>query len=483
MSGHELLSVDEMGRADAATIASGIPGLTLMENAGQAVADITAKVANGRPVLCLCGPGNNGGDGYVAARYLKNRGYTVTVAVLGDPAQLKGDALENYQRWSDTVTQINGDLLTENTVIIDALFGAGLQRDIDGIAADVLNRASEMNLTSVAVDLPSGISGDTGVVMGTALPAAATVTFFRKKPGHLLYPGRDYCGDITVADIGIQPSVLNEIQPHITENTPENWQHLLPFSLPETAHKYDRGHLVIIGGANMTGAARLAARAARRAGAGLVTLNVPKSAVDIYRAGDPGNIVEERTDNAAMLADHRRNTILIGPGLGTDAKTRALVTTALATEDRRFVLDADALTAFADDAENLLDRLDGRAVITPHEGEFRRLFDFDGDKLSRARQAARACGAVVLLKGADTIIASPDGRAAINANAPKWLGTAGSGDVLAGITAGFIATGMPIFEAASAAVWCHGAAATAFGPGLIAEDLADMLPHVFQQLM
>ncbi len=481
MTGPELLSVKEMGQADATAIADGTPGLTLMENAGQAVANATATLAKSRPILCLCGPGNNGGDGYVAARYLKNRGHTVTVAALGDPKNLTGDALANYQRWTGDVVPLSTDVLSANTVIIDALFGAGLQRDIEGPAAEVLNRAAEMALPSVAVDLPSGVNGDTGAIMGTALRAATTVTFFRKKPGHLLFPGRGVCGDVVVADIGIEETVLDTIHPHACENIPDIWRDLLPFRMPETAHKYDRGHLVIVGGAEMTGAARLAARAARRAGAGLVTLSVPKDAAATYRAGDPGNIVEARGDLADMFADHRRNAILIGPGLGTGPETRDIVKTALATEDRRFILDADAVTAFADDPEDLIDRLDGRAIITPHEGEFRRIFNLEGDKLSRARDAARESGAIVLLKGADTVVAAPDGRAIINANAPKWLGTAGSGDVLAGLVAGFTATGMPLFEAASAAVWCHGAAAAMIGPGLIAEDIAELLPGVFRR--
>ncbi len=482
MSGHELLTVDEMGRADTLTIESGTPGLDLMEIAGRAVADKTAAIAAGRPILCLCGPGNNGGDGYVAARYLRSRGHDVTVAALGDPEKLGGDAKTNYERWGGTVAPLATDLLKVHPIVIDALFGAGLQRNIEGVAAEILDTAAEMDLTAVAVDLPSGVNGDTGAIMGTALPADATVTFFRKKPGHLLYPGRALCGDVTVADIGIDEMVLPQIHPHTMENHPDAWAELLPFAMPDTAHKYDRGHLVVTGGAEMTGAARLAARAARRGGAGLVTLSVPETATAVYRTSDPGNIVEARGDFADTLADHRRNTVLLGPGLGPGDETRQIVKTALATEDRRFVLDADALTAFAESSGDLVDRLDGRAIITPHEGEFARVFSLAGDKLSRAHDAAAMSGAIVVLKGADTVIAAPDGRTAINGNAPKWLGTAGSGDVLAGLIAGFASAGTPMFEAACAGVWCHGDAAQKIGPGLIAEDLCEALPQVFREL-
>lgn len=476
-----LLTVAQMGAADRAAIASGVPGMTLMERAGRAVAERAQRLAGKRPIVVLCGPGNNGGDGYVAARYLKNRGYRVRIAALGDPQKLTGDALANYKRWQGTVEPMAPMVLEEGCILIDALFGAGLARDIEGVCAHVINAAAALELPTIAVDLPSGINGDSGTVMGTALPARETVTFFRRKPGHLLYPGRGLCGQVHVVDIGIPGSVLDDIAPETFENKPDNWSAQVFGLRSATRHKYDRGHLVIAGSAAMPGAARLAARAARRAGAGLVTLAVPETAQQTYLTGDPGNIVEIRDRFADTLSDVRRNAVLIGPGIGIGDETRAMVLQAIDKGVRSVVLDADALTSFADEPKALFRQIRGRCVMTPHEGEFRRLFKLSGDKLSRARAAAALSNAVIVLKGADTVIAAPDGRAAINANAPAWLGTAGAGDVLAGIIAGLMATGVSPFEAAQAGVWLHGAAAGRFGPGLIAEDLADMLPKVLSE--
>ncbi len=453
-----------------------------MEHAGRAVAERAARLAGRRPIVVLCGPGNNGGDGYVAARYLKNRGHRVRIACLGDPNHLKGDALANFKRWTGTVEPLAPMVLEENCVLVDALFGAGLARDIDGVASHVINAAAALELTTIAVDLPSGINGDSGAVMGCAIPATETVTFFRKKPGHLLYPGREYCGDVHVIDIGIPESVLTAIRPERYENLPAIWKTKVFGIRQPTDHKYTRGHAVIAGSNAMAGAARLAARGARRAGAGLVTLAVPEKALPVYLAGDPGNLVETRESLADTLADPRRNAVLVGPGIGVGAETRDMVLAALGGGSRAAVLDADAISSFAEEPRHLFDAIRGPCVMTPHEGEFRRLFDIKGDKVARARKAAEISGAVVVLKGADTVIAAPDGRAAINSSAPPWLGTAGAGDVLAGIALGFLAQGAPPFEAAAAAVWCHGAAAAGIGPGLIAEDLTEALPGVFANL-
>jgi len=479
---NDLLNVEQMGRADQLAIGAGISGLELMEQAGKAVADHAAKLAAGRAVVVLCGPGNNGGDGYVAARHLKERGVNVRIAAFRDPEHLSHDAHTNYKRWEGTIEPLWPIALEENCIVVDALFGAGLTRDIDGPVANVLNAAQALSLPTIAVDLPSGLNGDTGEVLGTALSATETVTFFRKKPGHLLYPGRGLCGDITVVDIGIPVSVLQTIQPQITENAPELWYGQVFGTQNETDHKYDRGHLIIAGSADMPGAARLAARAARRAGAGLVTLSVPDTARDIYLAGDPGNIVEARDDFADTLGDPRRNAVVLGPGLGVSDETKAMIMSALLGGARAVVLDADALSVFKDNPNDLFNAIQGPVVLTPHEGEFKRLFNVQGDKLTRARAAASQSGAIVILKGADTVIAAPDGRAAINSNAPRWLGTAGAGDVLAGLIGGLLAAGAPSFEAACAGVWCHGAAGNHIGQGLIAEDISDALPRVFSDL-
>jgi NAD(P)H-hydrate epimerase len=307
------------------------------------------------------------------------------------------------------------------------------------------------------------------------------VTFFRKKPGHLLYPGRGLCGEVVVADIGIPSDLLATIMPLAHENLPANWLPRFPWPCPE-GHKYARGHAVVVGGAEMTGAARLAARAARRAGAGLVTLAAPDAALAVYRAGDPGNIVMALGEFDQILADPRRNAILLGPGGGIGEPMRRLVGLALGT-GKACVLDADAITAFADTPKRLFNDLGAASLLTPHDGEFSRLFpDLSGSRLQRARAAAKRSRAVVLLKGPDTVVAHPDGRAVVNSNAPPWLATAGSGDVLAGIALGLMSAGMEAFDAAAAAAWLHGAAATRFGPGLIAEDLPDALPAVLADL-
>ncbi len=481
----ELLSVAEMYRADALTIAGGVPGAVLMEVAGAAVVRAVCERWAPHPTVVLCGPGNNGGDGFVIARLLLEAGWPVRLALLGSRSALRGDAAVAAGRWTGPVEAADPWLLEGNPLVIDALFGVGLARPLDGMARTVVEAME--GRTVVAVDVPSGVHGDSGQVMGIAPHAALTVTFFRRKPGHLLLPGRALCGEVVVADIGIPETVLDGIAPQTLLNGPDLWRRRYPWPRLD-AHKYARGHAVVLGGARMTGAARLSARGALRAGAGLVTVACPPESVPVYAAGSPSLIVTAAADEAAfqtLLADPRRNAALLGPGAGVGAETRALVLAAL-DAGKFCVLDADALTSFAESPAELCDRLDGRCLLTPHEGEFARIFPDlaaeESGKLTRARAAAARCGAVVLLKGADTVIAAPDGRAVINANAPPDLATAGSGDVLAGIALGLIAQGMDVFDAACAAVWLHGEAAHAFGPGLIAEDLPDALPGVLKRL-
>lgn len=483
-----ILTTAEMYRADAAAIASGISGLELMENAGAAVArEILARFHTPKTAI-LCGPGNNGGDGFVIARHLQAAGCEVSVALLGEPGALKGDAAEMARRWQGSVESLAPDSGTGAELVVDALFGAGLQRDLQGVSRDVLERLDAAHVPIVAVDTPSGIDGNTGQVRGYAPIAAITVTFFRPKPGHLLLPGRLHCGVLRVVDIGIPAMVLDGIGPFCFRNGPDLWRHRFPRS-GEGGHKYSRGHAVVLSGPRYrTGAARLAARAALRAGAGLVTmasdpLAAPENAahltavmLDVYGDGDAAG-----PGFAETIGDPRRNAILLGPAAGVGTETVDKVRAALST-GKAVVLDADALTSFEADRAALFSAIKGPCIMTPHEGEFARLFDCDGSKLERCRAASAECGAVVVLKGADTVIAAPDGRAAINDNAPAYLATAGSGDVLAGMCLGLLAQGMPAFEAACAAVWMHGEAASRFGPGLIAEDLPDLLPSVLAGL-
>jgi NAD(P)H-hydrate epimerase len=495
---YEVLSVAEMGEADRLTIAAGTPGIVLMQAAGRAVADEVQRRFPTEPVVVLCGPGNNGGDGFVAARFLSESGRSVHVALLGERAALKGDAALASSMWTGAVVPLSADVLTNGAVVIDALFGAGLSRPLEGTALDVVRELDRRRLPVIAVDLPSGVNGDSGGVLGDANGApnaVATVTFFRKKPAHLLIPSRELCGDTVVADIGIPDSVLDAICPRADENAPALWVEGFPWPRL-SSHKYSRGHAVVVGGAVMTGAGRLAARACQRAGAGLVTVAAPADAIPIYAATNPGLLtvpLGHLADFAALLDDGRKNAVLLGPGNGATDATRARVLLALEA-DRRCVLDADALTVFADRPQDLIAALKSAAerqggpaaVLTPHDGEFARLFrrvgsvDVGGDKLARARAAAAATGAVVLLKGADTAIAHPDGRVRINANAPATLATAGAGDVLAGLIVGLLAQGMNAFDAASAGAWIHGAAAEAFGPGLIAEDLPELVPGILR---
>ncbi len=485
MTGHELLSVEEMYRADAAAIAGGVPGLELMEAAGGAIVRETRTRWQTRPVTILCGPGNNGGDGFVAARLLSKAGWPVCVGLLGSPEKLKDDAAVNAARWTGGISPLGPELLDGDPLVIDALFGAGLGRPLAGMAGDLIETVNARNLDCVGVDIPSGVHGDSGAVLGTAPRCRVTVTFFRPKPGHMLLPGRDRCGEVVVADIGIPESVLEDIAPATAPNHPSLWLGLFPWP-DSSSHKYTRGHAVVVGGARMTGAARLAAAGARRAGAGLLTIAAPPEAATVYRSGEPGVLVHDTGDTGAfdlLLRDRRRNAVLVGPGCGVEEITRERSLAALQA-GKAVVLDADALTVFANAPETLFAAIgDAPCVLTPHEGEFARLFpDLIGDCLTRARAAAAASGAVVLLKGPDTVVAAPNGRAAITGNAPAWLATGGTGDVLAGLVLGLLAQGMPAFEAVCMAAWMHGEAAKDIGPGLIAEDLSGAVPRILKRL-
>jgi ADP-dependent NAD(P)H-hydrate dehydratase / NAD(P)H-hydrate epimerase len=478
-----LLTPQEMGAADRLAIASGVTGETLMERAGAAVAEAITARWSPRPTAILCGPGNNGGDGFVAARHLAAAGWPVRLFLLGERAALKGDAARHAARWAAPVEPLGPALPGETALVVDALFGAGLARPLDGLAHDVIAELVQRSLTVIAVDVPSGVDGASGQVRGIAPSCALTVTFFRKKPGHLLFPARGLCGETMVADIGIPAGVLDTIAPRVFENAPALWLDVFPWPRFD-GHKYSRGHALVAGGAVMTGAARLAARAAARTGAGLVTVAAPQAAWAIYAASLAGVIVQPidgTADFATLLADKRRNAVLLGPGLGIGATTGELVRAALAT-GRAVVLDADVFAAFAGRARELAATIAGPTLLTPHEGEFARLFQDAGDKLASARRAAGESNATVLLKGADTVVAAADGWAAINANAPPDLATAGSGDVLAGIALGLLAQGMKPPQAGAAACWLHGAAAARFGPGLVAEDIIDQLPAALRDL-
>jgi hydroxyethylthiazole kinase-like uncharacterized protein yjeF len=485
---HLLLTPAEMSRADALAVASGIQSFKLMEAAGNAVAELVAERYPDGQVLILCGPGNNGGDGFVAAKKLKELGREVRVALFGERDRLTGDAAFFADLWNGPIQAARPDGLRGAKVVVDALLGAGLDRDIEGGLGELIEAVNGLRVPIVAVDVPSGIDGSSGQVRGVAIKADVSVTFFRLKPGHLLLPGRARCGEVVLAEIGIPETVLGEIRPNLNHNGPELWH--LP-RLDAEGHKFTRGHCVVMsGGPLQTGASRMTATAALRTGAGLVTIAGAHSSL-LIQANHVTAIMLKPVDGAAslqlLLQDHRINTVVIGPAAGLGEATKANVLAVLAS-DAATVLDADALTSFKDSPEALFSAIKARpdrpVVMTPHEGEFDRLFGkVDGSKVDRARSAGLRSGAIVVLKGSDTVIAAPDGHAAINDNAPPTLGTAGSGDVLAGIIAGLLAQGMKGLDAACAGVWIHGETGNLWGgPGLIAEDLPGLIPDVLREL-
>lgn len=506
---HLLLTCADMARADAWAMSHGVPGVALMAAAGKAVGDAIRGRWAPRPVLVLCGPGNNGGDGHVVARLLHEAGWPVRLVSSVPMAALQGDAAHHAGRASEvlTIEPLSDALLDGAQLVVDALFGAGLTRAFEGPAALLLRQARSAGLPIVAIDVPSGLHGDTGADWG-ATPADLTVTFFRKKPGHVLMPGRALCGEICVRDIGIAPEALAIAAHQAWENAPvlwlDQWAHpsaAAARTRPIAIHKYVRGHALVLGGAVMTGAARLSARAAARVGAGLTTLLVPRQVWSVYAGGLLCGMVQPLDDEGAdamaaawsrQLGAMKWHSLVMGPGAalglpGDDAAAtlRTLVVDALLMADGRgVVLDADALTAFEQEPGTLFRALAGPVVLTPHEGEFRRLFGeaSAGDKVAATREAARRSGAVVLHKGPDTVIADPEGRVVVNTNGPAALATAGSGDVLSGLIAGLMAQGLPAFESACAGAWLHGEAARAFGPGLLADDLPEQLPAVLRRL-
>ncbi|WP_144574009.1 NAD(P)H-hydrate dehydratase [Agrobacterium sp. DE0009] len=476
-----LIAPETMARIDAAAGQSGIPLYDLMERAGQAVAASALRhYPQARRFVVLCGGGNNGGDGYVAARALLQSGAAVTAHHLGDVDALKGDAGRAFERSGVKPLPLAEYAPQPDDVVIDAVFGAGLSRDVPQELVRVIDAVSAAKVPVLAVDLPSGLCGRRGVPLGAAFRAERTVTFMARKPGHLLMPGRELCGSLEVFDIGIPSRILLDHAGSVSENDPLVWRDALPAQEIET-HKFRRGHLTVFAGPpHATGASRMTAMAAMKAGAGIVTVAAPRKALDVLSVtltAVMNTPMDDEDELRAWLDDNRHGTFVIGPGFGDLDKARRFVSL---LGDKAVVLDADAITAFKAQTDTLFEAIragQGKFVMTPHEGEFARLFpDLADDrtlgKIEKAQEAAALSGAVLVYKGADTIIAAPDGRAVVNANAPASLATAGSGDVLAGIVGALLAQGTPAFEAAAAGVWLHGEAGHRAGDGMTAEDLA-----------
>ena len=480
----EILTAAEMKKAETAAIAGGISGIQLMTAAGVAVAQEVIDTLKPCPVLVLCGPGNNGGDGFIIAQQLKKAGWPVRVACMVKRNALKNDTALAAQKWDGDIEGLNSNLSVHQTgLIIDAIFGTGFDRTLEPELVILLDKIRTRKIPVVAVDVPTGLNATTGGVDPGALKASLTVTFSRKKTGHALLPGKNYCGRIVVADIGITDAVITSLNTTCFENEPALW--LKDFPLPAAdGHKYTRGHAVIYGGEKRTGAACLAAAAAQKIGAGLVTIASPAKAWAIYSSYRASLLVDECDDIdsfKSILRDERKNAVLLGPGAGINDRLKSAVEAVLSM-NKSGVLDADVFSVFHDDPKELFSKLSPQYVLTPHEGEFERLFGvMEGNKQERALKAAKISNAIVLLKGPDTVIAAPDGTSVINSNTSSTLATAGSGDVLAGLITGLIAQKMPPFMAACAAVWLHGEAAKIYGLGLVAEDIISTLPQALNR--
>lgn len=487
----EILSTHQMKLAEQAACTGKVNSFTLMQRAGKAVAEEIISRYSKQPVLVLCGAGNNGGDGFIIASTLKKKNWPVTVACAIDVYDLQGDASRAADVWSGDVVSFDELELPEDGLIVDAVFGTGLNRPIEGIVHDTLIGLRETDCPIISVDVPSGANADTGECQDCTPQAELTVTFGWKKPAHLLLPAREASGELVVVDIGLSEELLEDIGPFMLENSTElNWAQE-PFDKPVNAHKYNHGHVVVLGGRVMTGAASLASLSALRMGAGLVTIVAPADTANIYRMFNPSLLVEPIIEIAKFkehIKDPRRNVVLVGCGAGLDnvgALKKIVFDAVQSAPPKICVIDADALSVFADDPRVLMKALGPHCILTPHEGEFSRIFpDIQGSKVERAFAAARRSGATIVLKGADTVIASPDAQLVINGNGTGWLATAGTGDVLAGMIAGLAARNiMSPFDTACAAVWMHGKAAEIAGAGMISSDLPCHIPAVWKELI
>ena len=474
--GRPILTPQEMRAAEEALFSKGTDSFELMQRAGNAVAEfVHAKWPEGR-IQVLCGPGGNGGDGFIAAARLAKLWRKVDVFCLVDRNALTGDAARAAAEWEGEIQPLEMALEAPHDIVLDALFGGGLSRPLEGIPAKLAERGGRV----VSIDVPSGIDGESARPLGPCFRAEGTITFAALRPAHVLVPGAPYCGGVFVADIGVP------VQTKLLENSPLLWGRNLP-QPGQGSHKHARGHLAVVSGhMASTGAARMAGRAGLRAGAGLVTLLSPPDAVAVNASHLTAIMLKEVADADQLRSAIETTSVLIlGPAAGVSTSTRENVE-CLLSSGTKAVLDADALTVFADDREALYAQLRPDDLMTPHIGEFGRIFgdllETEVNKVEATRKAAQLAGCVVLLKGPDTVIAKPDGMAIVNTHATRWLATAGSGDVLAGIAGGLMAQGVDTFTAAAMASWLHGEAGRRVGAGLIAEDLEAQLPDILSAL-
>ena len=483
-----ILTNEEMMMADKLTIEDGISSKKLMMNAGSKVFENLPKITNGK-ILIICGPGNNGGDGYVVAKHLFDLGNEVNIYC---PVTDKAETDDNkfYKEKIDKNCFVKRvEDISSYDFIVDALFGTGLSRKLSYEIIKFIERVNNSSVDIYAIDIPSGINGNTSEILGNSFICKKTITFFNKKKCHYLYPGKLNCGEIIVEDIGIDQKVFKQIMPKIKKNDPSLWINSFPFPV-SSDHKYSRGMLLInVGPKFQTGAARLAGRSAMRVGAGAVTLVCDKETAEILEPQisiELISVIKEKNDFQKILKDKRISSVLVGPGNGINDETKARTLMALAFVDN-CVIDADAITCFEDNPEELFIDTYPHTILTPHEGEFRRLFGEQiasmKDKVLKCIEAAKIAGSIILLKGADTIIASPDGEIVINSSEAPYLATAGSGDVLAGIISSLVGKNkMRAFDAACAGAYIHSKLGELIGPGLIAEDIIDNIPLMIKKL-
>lgn len=489
MSVYAVLAPEQVRKLEELVAVDGRTIFSLMEAAGTAVAEQISQRWAKQPVVVLCGTGNNGGDGIIAACQLREAGWPVEIWLLGRYDRLTKESTQAAQRWGQPLEALTSEnlktALSQQAIVVDGLFGLGLSRHLEGLAVEIAKLLAGYPGPVVAIDIPSGVHAGSGRILGHAVRADLTVTFFRKKIGQLLMPGRLLCGQVVVADLGLSAQTLAQVQPSCFENQPRWWLNRFPLPHP-LGHKYNRGQAVIFGGRNQPGACLLAARAAQRIGAGLATIICDTDMFSLFALANKTATVETLgilDDPARVLKDPRRNAVLLGPGLGISERSRGLLAAAMAS-GRPCVFDADALSLMAHDKMNLSEQqLSATHLLTPHQGEYERIFSSRADQLTNAKAAAVESRAIVLLKGASSVVAHPDGNAVINTNAPANLATAGSGDVLAGIALGLIAQGVETFHAACMAAWFHGQVAEMFGHGLVADDLPEMLPQVLNRLL